>query len=685
MNLKTVIGVLLLSPIVAHAQPPEAGKGSTLTVYSDNHERFVLVLDGKPQNTVAQDDIKLTGLDKPVYDGKIVFEDKSLPILLADIRVTTPGNATDPSGKRADAYYNIRRTLDGTIELHFLSVVPINEKYLTNDVKYFAHKGGYGGQFIDYTAPIATKTTTHEEMINGKSVMVSSSNTGFDLSGKPIKDKDVKFIDYSASQAKETSTTTTTTNSKGETITLHTKKVTPTDVYGNPTAPVNGNGTQLYVPSEDQVLANDERKTKPQTIDLTKLGDRQVVKDNVHADYMNIQNSSITEDKLQNLTKYRDDANDQYANTHMVAVGDGSAVLLTNPQTTYTTTTQSTPNTVTTSQTTTSQVTTYSAPVVTTTVTTPSQPQVAVSTPPADNVTKYSYSKHGNVTTTTIVTDAQPAQNTNNTTPVQATVSTPPPPPPPAPPVEHTSDARAFADAVHGAVVNNAAGQTKVGEDAIPESKHAKIIKKVFTSMSSYHDTETPTAAPPVSNIDTTIDNGQIVVMVPATVTNNGTVQGVNTPAPISATTMPNNTVAITTTTTNTTPGVVAMDGNSTPYVNSANYEGYNSDGTRRISNAPCPNPMDVPSFDEAKADISALPDDGTKLSTAVMLENSYCFTSQQVFELCMLFTAEHSRLEFAKTSYSKTVDPTNYFKVNNAFQEDASVKELKDFLDKTK
>ncbi|MDR3681594.1 MAG: DUF4476 domain-containing protein [Flavipsychrobacter sp.] len=673
MNLKTVIGVLLLSPIVAYAQPPEAGKGSTLTVYSDNHERFILVLDGKQQNTIAKDDIKLTGLDKPVYDGKIIFEDKSLPILLADIRVTTPGNVTDPSGKRADAYYNIRRTLDGTIELHFLSVVPINEKYLTNDVKYFAHKGGYGGQFIDYTAPIATKTTTHEEVINGKSVMVSSSNTGFDLSGKPIKDKDVKFIDYSASQAKETSTTTTTTNSKGETITLHTKKVTPSDVYGSNTAPVNGNGTQLYVPSGDQLIAIDERKTKPQAIDLSKLGDRQVVKENVHADYMDIQNSSLTEDKLQNLTKYRDDANDQYANAHMVAVSDGSAVVLTNPQTTYTTTTQSTP-TVTSSQTTTSQTTTYSAPVVTTTVTTPSQPEV----------TKYSYSKRGNATTTTIVTDVQPVQTTNNTIPVQAAIPPPPPPPASTPPVQHASDVRAFANAVHAAAVNNAAGQTKVGEDAIPESKHAKAIKKVFTSMSSYHDTETPIAAPQVSNIDTTIDNGQLVVMVPATVTSNGTVQGVNTPAPISATTITSNTVATTSTTT-TTPGVVAMDGNSTPYVNSANYEGYNSDGTRRISNAPCPNPMDVPSFDEAKADISALPDDGTKLSTAVMLENSYCFTSQQVFELCMLFTAEHSRLEFAKTSYNKTVDPTNYFKVNNAFQEDASVKELKDFLDKTK
>lgn len=743
MNIKAVLGLLLLLPVLAYAQPPEPGKGSTLTIYSDNHERFILVLDGKPQNATAKDDIKVSGLDKQVYDGKIVFEDKTLPILLADLRVTTP------AGMRADAFYNIRRTLDGTVELHFLSVVPINEKYLSNDVKSFGHKSG---DFIDYTAPIATRKTTKETTVNGKTVTVTSSNAGFDLSGQPIKDKDVKFIDYSAPQAKESYSTTTTTNSKGETITTATKRITPTDEAGGTNGQKKDN--KLYVPEVDidpLLAAQQQQKKTPDPIDLNNLSGRQVVEADIHANYMDIQNSSLTEDKLSNLSKVRDDG----SNNNSVYVLKS----VTTPQDGLVTTTKQNANGT--------QTVTYQAPVVTSTVVS-DQPTTTVATQPitqpvtttrtvapAQNpdVTKYSYSRHGGVTTTTTVTETQsmPAQATttvaapqvnmgttpattatvNTSAPATVQVTAPQVTQPQAPSVQvttpqqvaattttstqqpqKTSDVKAAAAAIKGSIVNNGAGQTEVSPDNLPDSKHSKGIKKLFRALSSYDDEKPAAAAPPVSNVDTTIDNGQLVAVVPVTVNGAGQAPGVNTPAPVSATanitpaTMattptattgvvvnggstqvvnPSQNVANTTVnTTTTTPGVVVMDGNNVPAVNAANYEASNSDGTHRTNNAPCPNPMDVPSFDEAKADISALPDDGTKLSTAMMLENSYCFTSQQVFELCMLFTSEKTKLEFAKSSYSKTVDPNNYFKVNNAFQEDVSVKDLKDFLDKS-
>ncbi len=647
MNVKMVTAFLLLFPLVTYAQPPEQTKGSTLTVYSDNHEKFVLVLNGKQQNKVAKDDIKLEGLDLPVYDCKIVFEDPALPSLVADMRVTTP------NGTRADAYYNIRRTLDGTIELHFLSVVPINDKYLSNDLKYFAHKGGYGGQFIDYTAAVATKRTTHTEMVNGKAVTVSTSNTGFDLSGKPISDHDVKFIDYSAPQAKETSIATTTTNAKGEKITTVSKKVVTDDVYGTPAQPGNTRTARLAtVPTiatvDPTVVAYEEaQKDKPVVIDASTVNNREVIKEDLHADYIVIQSSPVS-NAQDNTSKVISEPVQPVVVAPVPAAPITTVV--TRRQGRMVTTTTTTDNPV---------------PPVATVVT--RQDRVTTTTTTTGNDMVSGVDNVADVTprTTTVVT-APVATSSVVVAPVMTTAVPAQPTPATnvaAPPVR-TTDAKVFRNELKKAATSNA----NAGIDDGLESKHSAKIKKLFNSVASYDEKDKPAPAPPVSNIDTSIDNGQLVIVTPATMP-------ATTPTPTTS--------LGTTTVISSTP--VAMDGSSTPYVNSANYEGYNSDGTRRISNAPCPNPMDVPSFDEAKADISALPDDGTKLSTAIMLENSYCFTSQQVFELCMLYTSEHSKLEFAKTSYSKTVDPVNYFKVNNAFQEDASVKELKDFLDKMK
>jgi|GEM_PF-3337906 len=651
MNIKMVAALLLLFPLVTYAQPPEQTKGSTLTVYSDNHEKFVLVLNGKQQNKVAKDDIKLEGLDQPVYDCKIVFEDASLPTLLADMRVTTP------NGTRADAYYNIRRTLDGTIELHFLSVVPINDKYLSNDLKYFAHKGGYGGQFIDYTAAVATKKTTHTEMVNGQMVTVSSAKTGFDLSGKPISDKDVKFIDYSAPQAQETTVATTTTNAKGEKITTMTKKLKTDDVYGTPDQGYNSRtARQATVPTiattDLTVVAYDDaQKEKPVVIDAAKVTNREVIKEDLHADYMNIQSSPVSTAQDNTSVVISDPTgNGMPAVAPQPTPNLPVTTVVTRRQGRYVTTTTTTDNPV------------IVTPPVTTVVT--RQDRTTTTTITDNRVSGVDdvedVTPRGNVVVAPVMTPTVTAPVITapvQTQPMAATVDVTPQP-------VRTTDSKVFRNELRKAANSNA----NAGVDDGLESKHSENIKKMFNAVAPYDEKERPAPAPPVSNIDTTIDNGQLVIVTPATMP--GT-----TPTPTGT--------LGTTTVVSSAP--VVMDGSSTPYVNSANYTGYNSDGTRRISNAPCPNPMDVPSFDEAKADISALPDDGTKLSTAMMLENSYCFTSQQVFELCMLYTSEHTKLEFAKTSYSKTVDPVNYFKVNNAFQDDASVKDLKDFLDKMK
>lgn len=94
-----------------------------------------------------------------------------------------------------------------------------------------------------------------------------------------------------------------------------------------------------------------------------------------------------------------------------------------------------------------------------------------------------------------------------------------------------------------------------------------------------------------------------------------------------------------------------------------------------------CQYAMDRNSFTSAKETIKKDGFDETKLSTAKSILASNCVSADQVVQICQLFGFEQTKLDFAKFAYSKTVDPNNYFKVNNVFSFDASKTELNDYI----
>lgn len=85
--------------------------------------------------------------------------------------------------------------------------------------------------------------------------------------------------------------------------------------------------------------------------------------------------------------------------------------------------------------------------------------------------------------------------------------------------------------------------------------------------------------------------------------------------------------------------------------------------------------------FNEAKQTIKSLSFDDSRLSTAKGIVYSNPMTTEQVCDICRLFSFEQSRLEFAKYAYQYTVDPNNYFKVNKTFNFSSSADELNQFI----
>lgn len=131
---------------------------------------------------------------------------------------------------------------------------------------------------------------------------------------------------------------------------------------------------------------------------------------------------------------------------------------------------------------------------------------------------------------------------------------------------------------------------------------------------------------------------------------------------------------------------------NNNGYNNNGGYNnnnnGYNNNGGYNNNNnhntpppPPAPVPMDERTFSDVKRSISGSSFDETRLSTAKTILNSNYVSTNQVMELCKLFSFEDSRLKFAEYAYSRTVDQGNYFKVANVFSFDANKTALNDYI----
>lgn len=93
------------------------------------------------------------------------------------------------------------------------------------------------------------------------------------------------------------------------------------------------------------------------------------------------------------------------------------------------------------------------------------------------------------------------------------------------------------------------------------------------------------------------------------------------------------------------------------------------------------PQPMNPASFSQLQQTINSSTFESTKLSVFKQALAYNYFTSQQVLDIMNLFTFESYKVEVAKISYAKTLDPNNYYLVNNGFTFSSSVNELNNYI----
>jgi hypothetical protein len=94
-----------------------------------------------------------------------------------------------------------------------------------------------------------------------------------------------------------------------------------------------------------------------------------------------------------------------------------------------------------------------------------------------------------------------------------------------------------------------------------------------------------------------------------------------------------------------------------------------------------CPYPMTDLDFADVKRSIASKSFEDSKLTVAKEVTGANCLFASEVKEIMLLFSFESTRLTFAKFAYKYTFDRGNYYKINDAFQFESSIDELRQFI----
>jgi hypothetical protein len=194
MKLKIVLFfVIALSPLFSF------GQGS-MTIFSEDGDKFFLVLNGVKQNYTPQANVHVDGLNGDFYSGKIIFEDASKPEISKNL--PTKDAAT---GQFVEWTYKIKKTKDGDLKLRIFGSTPVPVNYNPPPDMYVAHYGQPAPQPAN-TVTQTTVTTTQQNNNGGASITINPGG-GMNMN--------VNVVDPNGTTTTQTTTTTTYANNDG--------------------------------------------------------------------------------------------------------------------------------------------------------------------------------------------------------------------------------------------------------------------------------------------------------------------------------------------------------------------------------------------------------------------------------------------------------------------------------------
>lgn len=199
-SLGLILILALLFSLNANAQfIPTAN----LTIFSEDANKFYVILNGERQNDKPETNIRLEELPQPYYNCKIIFEDKSLKDITKNMLMLT-----DANGVPQDVTYKIKKDKNGKPILRFFSFIPA-EQNMVRPSNCAVYRFGNPSQVIAGPGFVQQTTTVQQQSRGGNGVGLNVNVGGVNVNVNANDPFDGRST---------TTTTTTTTIHNGQAI-----------------------------------------------------------------------------------------------------------------------------------------------------------------------------------------------------------------------------------------------------------------------------------------------------------------------------------------------------------------------------------------------------------------------------------------------------------------------------------
>lgn len=142
--------ICAFAALTASAQSPSA----SVTFFTQDGQKFWVIMDGIKQNDKPDANVKVTGLTNPNYRAKIIFADNTIPAIDKNIQVV------DYDNKFFDATYNIQKDKKGKMVVKISSFSESKGGPTSAQTVPFHTEDTYGSEYNTYGKDNTTKTTT---------------------------------------------------------------------------------------------------------------------------------------------------------------------------------------------------------------------------------------------------------------------------------------------------------------------------------------------------------------------------------------------------------------------------------------------------------------------------------------------------------------------------------------------
>jgi len=194
-----------LLPAFCYAQ------GGAITVFSEDGDKFFLIINGVRQNPDAQTNVRVDGLNNETYSLKIHFEDA------AKEEISKTAYIKDAATHQfVEVTFKIKKTKDGDLKMRFVGNTPIPVSYNPPPDMYVAH---YGQPAQAGTVTQTTVTTTNMGSNAGNgganiSIGAGTGGGGVNLNVN-ISDPSNGGMNMNSTTTQTTTTQTTTNSNTG--------------------------------------------------------------------------------------------------------------------------------------------------------------------------------------------------------------------------------------------------------------------------------------------------------------------------------------------------------------------------------------------------------------------------------------------------------------------------------------